>query len=138
MSYFIATRLNCSPEAAEDRATSALEDEGFGVLTRIDLQTKLEEKQDTDVGPYVILGACHPPSALEAVRAESRVGLMLPCNVIVRAHPEGGSEVAAIDPAAMMEPIGNNDLREVAYRVRDSLRRTIDQVAKGPAAATGS
>lgn len=138
MTYFIATRLDCSPEAAEDQATAALEDEGFGVLTRIDLQAKLQEKQDTDVGSYVILGACHPPSALQAVQAEPRIGLMLPCNLIVRAHPEGGCEVAAIDPAAMMEQIENPALREVADAVRTSLRRTIERVTRSVEAPAGS
>ena len=102
--------------------------QGFGVLSEIDLQATLKKKIDKDVPPYRILGACHTASAYAAVQAEPRVGLMLPCNVIVRQLEGGQVEVAAIDPAAVMGLIGNPHLNPIAADVRDRLQRVIDSL----------
>jgi uncharacterized protein (DUF302 family) len=124
MTYYFAKTLHCSFDDAVDRATEALQSEGFGVLTDIDLQATLKKKLDLDTPSYRILGACNPPLAHQALTAEERIGLMLPCNVVVRATADG-VEVAAIDPAAAMAGVGNPQLAPVAQEVAARLRRVI-------------
>jgi uncharacterized protein (DUF302 family) len=106
------------------RTREALKARGFGVLTEIDVQKTMREKLGAEVDSYVILGACNPKMALEALRLEPRVGAMLPCNVIVRAVEEG-VEVSAIDPVASMQAIDNPGLKAVAGQVRTLLEETV-------------
>jgi uncharacterized protein (DUF302 family) len=127
MSYFFAKTLNCAFDAAVERTVAALQRAGFGVLTEIDIQATLEKKLGVETPAYRILGACNPPLAYEALKAEPHVGLMLPCNVIVRAV-SGGAEVAAIDPVSAMGAIDNPALGEVAGRVAAKLRGVIDEL----------
>ncbi len=110
---------------AEKRVRAALSENGFGVLTEIDVQATVKKKLDADIAPYKILGACNPEMAHKAIGLEPRVGAMLPCNVILR---DTGSaiEISAIDPVASMESIDNPDLKAVAGAVRDMLKATVD------------
>ena len=101
-----------------------LAENGFGVLTEIDVKATMKKKLDVDMPAYRILGACNPKMALEAIGMEPRVGAMLPCNVILR-EIEGGVEVSAIDPVASMQAIDNPALNKVAGRVRDMLTGTV-------------
>jgi len=112
------------------RAKQALAAEGFGVLTEIDFAAKMKEKLGADLPPYVILGACHPPSALKAFLAVPEVGVLLPCNVCVSV--EGGETVVrAMDPSPVMGLIGNPDLAPVGAEVRAALTRVIEACEKG-------
>lgn len=125
MTYYIATSLDGSFEAAIARVEAALKEEGFGVLTRIDVRETMKAKLDKDFRPYVILGACNPTLAYEALQLEDKVGTMLPCNVVVQQPSQGMIEVAAIDPVASMQAIDNPQLKEAAKAVRAKLSRVI-------------
>jgi len=125
MTYYIATSLDGSFEAAIARVEAALKDEGFGVLTRIDVRETMKAKLDKDFRPYVILGACNPTLAYEALQLEDKVGTMLPCNVVVQQPSQGKIEVAAVDPVASMQAIDNPQLKEAAKTVREKLSRVI-------------
>jgi len=107
-------------EDVDRRARQALTDHGFGVLTEIDVKATMKEKLDKEMPAYRILGACNPAMAWEAIGVEPRVGAMLPCNVILRETSEG-IEVSAIDPVASMTAIENNELKQVAGKVREAL-----------------
>ncbi len=110
---------------ADKRVRDALADNGFGVLTEIDVKATMKKKLDADIEGYLILGACNPKMALEAIGIEPRIGAMLPCNVILRSV-EGGTEVSAVDPVASMQAVDNAELHKVAGQVRDMLVRAID------------
>jgi uncharacterized protein (DUF302 family) len=125
MTYYIATSLDGSFEATIARVEAALKEEGFGVLTRIDVRETMKAKLDKDFRPYIILGACNPTLAYEALQLEDKVGTMLPCNVVVQQPSQGMIEVAAIDPVASMQAIDNPDLKEAAKAVREKLSRVI-------------
>ena len=125
MSYYFAKNLTTSFDDAVAQATSALKEEGFGVITSIDLKETFKRKLDADFRPYTILGACNPILAFEALKLEDKVGTMLPCNVIVQEVAPGQVEVAAIDPVASMQAIGNPQLAEKAEAVREKLQSAI-------------
>jgi uncharacterized protein (DUF302 family) len=125
MSYYISKQVDCSFEEAIGRVVEALEAEGFGVLSEIDVQATLKKKLDVGFRPYIILGACNPPLAHRALQAERNVGLLLPCNVIVQEIEADSAEVAAIDPVAAMGSIENDELAEVAAQVREKLARLV-------------
>jgi len=122
MSYYVSKTLATSFEETIARVTEELKKEGFGILTEIDVQKTLKAKLDVDFRPYVILGACNPPFAYQALRAEDKIGVLLPCNVIVQEVGPGQIEVAAMDPAAAMEAVENPRLQEVAQQVQAKLR----------------
>ena len=128
MSYYFAKTLECGLDEAENRVTEALKAAGFGVLTKIDVAETLKTKIGADFRPYRILGACNPKLAFEALSAEDKIGLMLPCNVIVQETGAGRSEVAAIDPVASMMAIDNARLNEAAKLVQGLLRKVIDAI----------
>ncbi|MEB2784990.1 DUF302 domain-containing protein [Algoriphagus persicinus] len=109
------------------KVTNALKDEGFGILTEIDIKETLKKKLDKDFRPYLILGACNPPFAYKALLAEDKIGAMLPCNVIVQ-QSEDGVEVAAVDPVASMVAVENKALEVIASEIRDKLRSVIDSL----------
>ena len=119
------------PGVAFDRAldvvTAALKEEGFGVLTRIDVAETLKTKIGVDFRPYVILGACNPVLANQALSADDNIGLMLPCNVVV-ASADGGSEVAFIRPHAMMDIADAPEIRDVADQAQTKLERALEAV----------
>lgn len=126
--YYYTKTIDLSPDEAEARVREELEEEGFGVLTEIDVQATLKKKLDEDMRPYKILGACNPPYAHKALEAEDKIGTMLPCNVIVQQSDDGRTEVAAVDPVASMQAVNNEALRPIAEEIRDRLRRVIDRV----------
>ena len=107
-------------EEVDKRTRQSLTDHGFVVLTEIDVKATMKEKLDKEMPAYRILGACNPAMAWEAIGVEPRVGAMLPCNVILRETSEG-IEVSAIDPVASMTAIENNELKQVAGKVREAL-----------------
>lgn len=109
---------------AEARTRKALGESGFGILTEIDVAATMKKKLDVYMAPYLILGACNPKMAYQAIGIEPRVGAMLPCNVILRAV-DGGVEVSAIDPVASMQAIDNAALHAVAGQVRDLLAKVV-------------
>ena len=128
MSYTINRMFNGSTiDDIEARARSALADNGFGVLTEIDVKATMKNKLDAEMRPYRILGACNPKMALEAIGMERRVGAMLPCNVILR-EVDGGVEVSAVDPVASMQAIDNPELHAVAAQVRDLLKKAVKAI----------
>jgi uncharacterized protein (DUF302 family) len=128
MSYYLSKTLEAPFEETVEKVTEALKKEGFGVLTEIDMQATMKKKLDVDIQKYRILGACNPPLAYQAIQAEDKIGLMLPCNVIVQEVAGGGTEVAAIDPVASMQAVNNPKLGEVGVQVRDKLKRVIDSL----------
>jgi uncharacterized protein (DUF302 family) len=125
MSYYIATTLEVPFDRAIELAEAALKTEGFGIISRIDLQAAFKDKIGVDFRPYTILGACNPKLAHEALQLEDKVGTMLPCNVVVQAKGEGETEIAAIDPVASMQAIDNDELKTAAAEVRERLRNAI-------------
>jgi uncharacterized protein (DUF302 family) len=128
MSYTINRKIDdVSFDDAVSRTRSALADQGFGVLTEIDAKATMKKKLDVEIEPYLILGACNPKMAHQAIGMEPRVGAMLPCNVIVR-QVEGGVEVSAIDPVASMTAIDNQELKRVAGEVRDLLGKAVERI----------
>ena len=122
--YFNKSLPNLSFEAAIDKVTAALKEEGFGILTEIDIKATLKKKLDADFHPYIILGACNPSFAHKALQAEDKIGTMLPCNVIVQ-EKEGIVEVAAVNPIASMQAVENEGLSEIATSVSDKLQRVV-------------
>jgi uncharacterized protein (DUF302 family) len=128
MDYYISKKVAVSFEKALDRVREELKKEGFGVLTEIDVRDTLKKKLDVEFRNYRILGACNPPFAYKALQAEERIGLLLPCNVIVQERPDGTVEVAAIDPAASMQAVTNPALPEIAGQVREKLRKVIERL----------
>jgi uncharacterized protein (DUF302 family) len=126
MSYYFAKTLAAPFDDVVSRTKTGLQEEGFGVLTEVDVQATLKKKLDVDFRRYVILGACNPALAHEALQLEDKVGTMLPCNVIVQEKSGGDVEVAAIDPVASMQAIDNRDLIEKAQLVRAKLERVIE------------
>lgn len=128
MSYFFTKTTDKIYEEALEKVTAELKKEGFGVLTEIDVKETLKKKLDVDYRRYKILGACNPPFAYQSLLSEDKIGLMLPCNVIVQEKPDGKVEVSAIDPVASMQAVDNQDLGEIALQVREKLRKVIDSI----------
>jgi uncharacterized protein (DUF302 family) len=128
MSYYFSKEIKGSFEETIGRVTSSLKEEGFGILTEIDVKETLKEKLDVDFRKYKILGACKPPFAYKALQAEDKIGTMLPCNVIVQEIAEGEVEVASIDPVASMKPVENPELLEVARQVQQKLQSVVENL----------
>jgi uncharacterized protein (DUF302 family) len=128
MTYYFSKLLTMPFGEAVTRVTEELKKEGFGILTEIDVKETLKKKLDVEFKEYKILGACNPPFAYEALKAEDKIGLMLPCNVIVQETGEGKTEVAAIDPVASMRAVENDEVRSIADQVRAKLNRVIDNL----------
>jgi uncharacterized protein (DUF302 family) len=125
VSYYFSKTLSTTFDDAAARAVSALKEEGFGVIAEIDLKETFKKKLNVDFRRYRILGACNPTLAFEALKLEDKVGTMLPCNVIVQELGPDQIEVAAIDPVASMQSIGNPKLAEKAEAVRAKLQNAI-------------
>ncbi|GGB89575.1 DUF302 domain-containing protein [Knoellia flava] len=129
MTHAIGTTVDRPfPEVLES-TRSALADQGFGILTEIDLAATLKAKLDADLPPQVILGACRPPLALAALGAEPSIGVLLPCNVVVRSVDDATTVVEAMDPDAMVSVTGNEALAEVAADARTRLTSALAAVA---------
>ena len=128
MSYYFAKTIPLGFDDAIDRVTALLREEGFGILTEIDVAATFKNKLDVEVPAYRILGACNPHFAYQAIQAEDKIGTMLPCNVIVRDVGQEQVEVAAVDPIASMQAVENEQLGSVAQEVRSRLQHVIEQV----------
>jgi uncharacterized protein (DUF302 family) len=128
MTYYFSKTTTLSFAKAEQRVRELLAEQGFGVLTEIDVQTTLKKKLDVAFRQYKILGACNPPFAYKALLAEDKIGVMLPCNVIIQESGQGRTEVAAIDPVASMAAVENANLKDVAVQIRTRLQKVIESV----------
>ena len=126
--YGIRTKVSLPYEEAVERITTALKEQGFGILTTIDVKETLKKKLDVDFHKYIILGACNPPLAHRALTTEQEIGLLLPCNVIVY-EEDGGSVIAAADPIAMMSIVQSEELNAVAREARERLERALNAVS---------
>ena len=123
--YFTKALVNTSFEEAIEKVSAELKKEGFGIVTEIDMKETLKRKIEVDFRKYKILGACNPHFAFKALSAESKIGVFLPCNVVVEETADGQIEVTAVDPVASMISVGNKDLEKLASTVRDALRHII-------------
>jgi uncharacterized protein (DUF302 family) len=133
--YGLAVTVPLTYERAVEAARAALATEGFGVLTEIDIRATLKKKLDAEFRPYIILGACNPPLAHQALTAERDIGLLLPCNVVVYAGDQPGtSVVAALDPEAMLGLAGRADIRPLAADVKARMARVLAAVERGAVA----
>lgn len=128
-SYGISTTVEASYPEAVERTRAALAEQGFGVLTEIDVAATMKAKLDVDLAPHVILGACNPPLAHQALGLEPSIGLLLPCNVVVRTLDDTHTLVEAMDPGVMVTATGNEQLREVADQARARLDKAISALA---------
>ena len=125
MAYYFSKTLPVGFDEAVRRTTEALKQEGFGIITEIDVKETFKKKRGIDFRNYRILGACNPALAHEALNLEDKIGTMLPCNVVVQDAPDGATEIAAIDPVASMLAIENPLLKQAAERVRERLEKVI-------------
>jgi uncharacterized protein (DUF302 family) len=128
MSYYIAKTVDQPFDAVVTELTARLKESGFGLLTDIDVQSTLKSKIGAEIGKYRILGACNPRFAHEALKIEDKLGVLLPCNLIVRETPDRKVEVASVDPVAAMERTGNPALRSTAEEVRRLLSEVVSQL----------
>jgi uncharacterized protein (DUF302 family) len=129
--YAFSAVLDASYEDAVPKVTDALKEEGFGVLTEIDVKSTLKRKLGVDFRKYVILGACNPPYAHRTLQADLDVGLLLPCNVIIYETDDKKAYVSALNPVSALEVIKNQELRKIAEEVSEKLKRVLEKVAKG-------
>ena len=128
MSYYFNKILNISFDDAITKVTEELKNEGFGILTEIDVKEAMKKKLNKDFRKYKILGACNPPFAYKALLTEDKIGTMLPCNVIVQETDDGNVEVAAIDPVASMQAVGNKELEGIATEIQAKLKKVIERL----------
>jgi len=128
MKYYFNKTVNGTFEDVIDKVTQRLKEEGFGILTEIDITETLKKKLDVDFKKYRILGACNPPYAHKALQAEDKIGTMLPCNVIVQEIKAGTIEVAAVNPMASMQAVENEKLNEVANEITAMLENVIEKL----------
>lgn len=128
MSYYFTKTVNDNFDRAIEKVTQELKKEGFGILTEIDVKETFKKKLDKDFRKYRILGACNPNMAYQAIEAESKIGTMLPCNVIVQELENGKVEVSAVDPVASMQAVENDSLGSIAGQVRDKLQKVINNL----------
>lgn len=126
--YFTKTLHNTAFDEAITKTTKALKAEGFGVLSEIDIKATFKKKLDVDFYNYKILGACNPGFAHKALKAEDKIGMMLPCNVIVQEKEEGLIEVSTVDPLASMQAVNNSSLITIAEEVQAKLKKVIDSL----------
>lgn len=130
--YSFSTQLNEPLETVEARLVNALKEEGFGVLTEIDVQATLKEKLGVEKRPYKILGACNPAFANQAIDAEPDIGLLLPCNVVIREEAQGTTTVAFMDPEAVLSLVNRDGIADLAKEVRTRLLRVCKALGGTP------
>lgn len=128
MAYYFSKTLPIAFDEAVRRTTDALQREGFGIITEIDVKQTLKAKIGVEFRNYRILGACNPKLAHEALQLEDKIGTMLPCNVVVQEVASNQTEVAAIDPVASMQAVDNPSLKEAAARVQTLLRKVVQNL----------
>lgn len=129
MTYHFSKTVDLPFDAAVAATTTALKHHGFGVLTQIDVKDTLNKKLGAEFRPYLILGACNPKLAYEALTLEDKIGTMLPCNVVVQQREGGKVEISAVDPVASMAAIENPKLGAVAGQVRELLKQVVAEIA---------
>ena len=130
MSYYFNKILKTKNfDEAIDQITVELKKEGFGILNQIDIKATLKKKIDVDFKKYVILGACNPHYAHKALLKEDKIGVFLPCNVIVEEHDNGDIEVSAVDPIASMAQVGNDDLGKISIEIQKKLKLVINNLS---------
>ncbi len=128
MKYYFEKTISSTFDEAVTIVTEELGKEGFGVLTEINIHEKLKEKLGVDFRKYKILGACNPAYAYKALQNEDKIGVMLPCNVIIQEKPDGTIEVAAVDPVASMSAVKNQELLNIAGEIQKKLKNVIDKL----------
>lgn len=128
MKYYITKKVTLSFDEAVQKVIENLSKKGFGIITEINVKETFKKKLDVDFRNYIILGACNPNFALQALTVEDKIGVMLPCNVIVQQHLSGEVEVSAINPAVSMQSVGNSELSELAGKVVSALQRVINEL----------
>jgi uncharacterized protein (DUF302 family) len=128
MIYYFSKRINTSFEEAIEKVTAILASNGFGIITEIDVTSTFKKKLDIDFRKYRILGACSPKHAYAAISNEDKIGLMLPCNVVVQELSDNLIEVSAIDPIASMASVENNNLGEIAQEIQSKLKLVIESL----------
>lgn len=126
MAYYFTKTLNLPFDDAVRHTKAVLKEFGFGIITEIDIRATLKSKLDVDFRPYTILGACNPAMAHAALELENRIGVMLPCNVVVQELAPQQVEVAAIDPVASMAAVDNDSLKDIAGHVREKIRLAVE------------
>ena len=128
MNYYFSKIVKGTFESIEFEVNVLLQNEGFGVLTHIDMQRTLKDKLNVEFKKYKILGACNPPFALKALEAEDKIGTMLPCNIIIQEHELHTIEVSAINPMVSMQAVNNDRLKKVAREVSSKLENVINNL----------
>jgi uncharacterized protein (DUF302 family) len=128
MAFYISKIVNSDFSTVEENVRNALKNEGFGILTEIDVQSTMKKKLDIDFRKYKILGACNPPFAYRALQTEDKIGVMLPCNLIIQETVDGSIEVAAVDPLTSMASIGNEQLKDIAEQIRSKLVNAVNSL----------
>lgn len=126
--YGFIKEVDLSFETAEEKVREELQKEGFGIVSKVDMAAKFKEKLGKDFNKYVILGACNPPHAFNAVSAEPDIGLLLPCNVIIRVNDEGKTVVGFIKPTVAMSMVDNSDLTPMAASVDETLKKVFEAI----------
>ena len=127
--YFNSVMVKTDFETTISDVKAALKEQEFGIVSEIDMQAKLKKGTGKDIPKYVILGACNPPGAYKALQIEKQIGVMLPCNVIVRETESGAVEVAAINPMVTMKSIGNPDMEPLAKEISDKLQKALKNLS---------
>jgi uncharacterized protein (DUF302 family) len=128
MTYYITKGVHAPYDSTLERVITLLKEEGFGIITEIDVKDTLKKKLGVDFRKYKILGACNPAFAHKALEAENKIGTMLPCNVIVQELSPGETEVSAINPLVSMQAVGNPSLSEIAKEIASRLQRVVENV----------
>jgi len=128
MDYYFSKTIDVGFDTAVEKTTQALKNQGFGILTEIDIKATLKKKLDVNFKKYTILGACNPPYAHKALQVEDKIGTMLPCNVIVQEVADGKSEVAAVNPLASMQAVENNALDDIATEIAEKLKKVVESL----------
>ena len=126
MAYYFSKKVKGNMQDVAGQVRGALKNQGFGVISEIDIQKTFQEKLGENFRPYLILGACNPHFAYQALQSEDKIGTMLPCNIILQQIAEGEVEVAAVDPTASMSAVENKDLGNIANNVRSRLREMVE------------
>jgi len=124
--YGFGTTIKATADEAVEKVTNALKEEGFGILTEINVQSVMKAKIDVDMKPYRILGACNPHLARQAIEAEPDIGLLLPCNVLVRDEGDGNAFIGFMDPEAVLTLVDRPEVKELAKMVKEKLNRVRD------------
>ncbi len=127
MSYYLTTKVNGTLDETFEKVSEALKTEGFGIVTDFDVSKAFKNKLGIDFRPYRILGACNPPFAKRTLELDDKIGVMLPCNVIIQQN-EDGIEVTAIDPVAAMGAVDNAEMTEIAKEIHEKLKNVIDSL----------